>query len=473
MFRKSGLEKEEDTLQPRGIQQKILILQTITIAFTACALFAFTTGLAPLSAKTATIALFVIIAQALLLTMLQARTLKKDFELISRTIKNLTSTSPQDVEATPKTQEVVEVLSTLDIETQKARHQMENIVGQKRELDAVLESMAEGVIAIDSRERILNMNSAALALLGLSDLPAGKPSIQEVIRNSEFQKIARQILLSHHSIQDDIVFYTDQTEVILQVNAVPLQNSEGESMGALFVFHDITKLRKLESMRSDFVANVSHELKTPITSIKGFVETLLDGAIDSPADARRFIEIVGKQSERLSDIIDDLLSLSRLEQGGDEDQISREPILVRTVIESATLACQHEAREKNISIEVSCDPSLSFNVNSHLVEQALVNLISNGLKYSDDRNRIEISAELVQDEIRLRVQDFGSGISKVHLPRLFERFYRVDKARSRKLGGTGLGLAIVKHIAQAHKGYINVESTVGEGSTFTLHLPQR
>jgi two-component system phosphate regulon sensor histidine kinase PhoR len=231
----------------------------------------------------------------------------------------------------------------------------------------------------------------------------------------------------------------------------------------------------LENVRRDFVANVSHELKTPIASIKGFVETLLDGAADDPVDNRRFLQIVAKQADRLAAIIEDLLALSRIEQSEGAGTLPLEPTRIADVLTAVIGECAPRAAEKSIRLVTACEDDLTAEVNPPLLEQALINLADNAIKYSDDgrTTTIDAVAEGVDGtaQLVLSVRDEGRGIAPEHLPRLFERFYRVDSARSRALGGTGLGLSIVKHIAQAHGGTVTVESTVGVGTTFTMRLP--
>jgi two-component system phosphate regulon sensor histidine kinase PhoR len=234
----------------------------------------------------------------------------------------------------------------------------------------------------------------------------------------------------------------------------------------------VTRLRRLEQVRQDFVANVSHELRTPITSIKGFVETLIDGALDSPEEARRFLEIVAKQSDRLTAILEDLLILSRTEAGTSRKEIRLERSNLLEVIEAAVALCKPKASAKGIAITIACPEALEARMNAPLLEQAVTNLVDNAVKYSDSDERVLVEAEQNDEGVVLRVQDHGAGIPAEHLPRLFERFYRVDKARSRSLGGTGLGLSIVKHISSAHGGKVRVESTPGQGSTFSIYLPR-
>ena len=233
----------------------------------------------------------------------------------------------------------------------------------------------------------------------------------------------------------------------------------------------MTQMHRLEDVRRDFVANVSHELKTPITSIKGFVETLLEGAINEPKQAQHFLKIIAKHSDRLNAIIEDLLNLSRLEEDSEKRKISFEKLPLKPVLSAAIELSKTKAEEKQATIGLDCDKDIKAKINAALLEQAIVNLLDNAVKYSKPGGKVQIRTYLKNEKIAISVQDNGCGIEKKHLERIFERFYVVDKGRSRKLGGTGLGLAIVKHIAQVHSGYITVESKVGSGSTFTIHLP--
>lgn len=228
------------------------------------------------------------------------------------------------------------------------------------------------------------------------------------------------------------------------------------------------QLSHLETVRADFVANVSHELKTPITSIKGFVETLLSDDWNHEPDVRHFLGIINQQSSRMNAIIDDLLTLSRLEQK--EGVVLKDPSNLVSLLDNAKTLCQLQAEEKNISITLDCPEDLTLIINAPLIEQALVNLIINAIKYSEPNKTVQVLVEKQNNTAIISVKDEGFGIEESHLHRLFERFYRVDSARSRKLGGTGLGLSIVNHIVQAHNGEIRVESTPGSGSTFIMDL---
>jgi len=339
---------------------------------------------------------------------------------------------------------------------------------QRNEQHAVLSSMDEGVLAIDKRERIINMNRVAGEILDINHKETKRELIQQVIRYSNLQEFIKAVLGSQKPLTRSLIL-TGESEKQIQASGRVLKNAEEESIGALVVLRDVTHLRHLETVRSDFVANVSHELKTPITSIKGFVETLLSDDWNHEPDILRFLEIINQQSGRLNAIIDDLLVLSRLEQK--EGHVMKEQVELSPVIEASSYLCQLQAGKKNITIDIDCPEKLELNINAPLLEQALVNLIINAVKYSDPDKKVLILAEHQKESVAIYVKDEGFGIERKHLDRLFERFYRVDTARSRKLGGTGLGLSIVKHIVQAHDGTIQVDSKVGSGTTFIITLP--
>jgi two-component system phosphate regulon sensor histidine kinase PhoR len=331
--------------------------------------------------------------------------------------------------------------------------------------------MVEGVVAVDADERIINLNPAAAELFGIQMTAARGRSLQEVIRNSSLQRFFARVLTENRPMEEDIVLH-NAGERRLQAHGTLLKDAAGGRIGALVVLNDVTRLHRLEDMRKEFVANVSHELKTPITSIKGFVETLQDGAVGNHDEAQSFLSIISRQAARLESIIEDLLSLSRIEQETERTETPRSRESIADIVANAVQQCRLKIDEKRINIVVECSEKLAAHVNAPLLEQAVINLLDNAVKYSPAETSVRISAREDGSEVILAVQDNGCGIPQEHLPRIFERFYRVDKARSRQLGGTGLGLSIVKHIVQAHGGRVQAESRVGRGSTFTVVLPR-
>lgn len=341
-------------------------------------------------------------------------------------------------------------------------------VEQRSEMEAILGCMVEGIIAVDKNALVLRLNAAAARMFGVKHFKTGRP-IEETIRHSELQRFIHRALKDQDQVEDELVL-TGMEKRYLHIQATPLAGPHGKPIGILIVLHDLTRLRQLESVRRDFVANVSHELKTPITAIRGAVETLLDEA-EFEGDSYRFLQIIFKQGERLNALIEDLLELSRIEQGVNQGGWVLHNQLLLPVLEGARTACESLINQRQVTVDLRCSPDLSAAIHPHLLEQAVINLISNAVKYSDHQGQIIVEARRGEEQIVIQVQDFGCGIDEKHLPRIFERFYRADPARSRSLGGTGLGLAIVKHVAYAHQGDVSVSSTPGQGSTFSIRLP--
>ncbi len=349
--------------------------------------------------------------------------------------------------------------------------QIRSLTQQRNEREALLSSMVEGVLAVDQADRVITLNRAAGELFGLDPDEARGRTIQETIRNPAIQRLAADTRTSAGAVEGEVALQGNGSRY-LQAHGTLLRGVGGGADAVLIVLNDVTRLRRLEGVRRDFVANVSHELRTPVTSIKGFVETLRDGALDDPEAAHRFLAIVEKHADRLASIIEDLLALSRLEESG-ATGIELHAGAVRPPLLAAVEACQPRATERQVTVELSCDPDLAARLNPELIVQAAVNLIDNAVKYSPERSRVQVEAEPVGSEVVIRIRDEGCGISAEDQERVFERFYRVDKARSRDLGGTGLGLAIVKHIAQVHGGRVDVHSVLGSGSVFSVYLPHR
>ncbi len=352
---------------------------------------------------------------------------------------------------------------------------------QRSDLEIVFSSMIEAVIAVDEQERLMDFNPSAARLFGLSPAEAKGRFLVETVRNADLIRFVSSVLAGSGPIEGEITLHRPTGDSFLNAQGNLLRDGAGGVVGAIVVLHDVTHVRKLEAVRKDFVANVSHELKTPITSIKGFTETLLDGALEKGEDARRFLGIIGRHAGRLTAIIEDLLALSRIEQEDENAAIVLGPSEVEPVLRAAMQACEGKAAEKGVRFVLSASgasgaasgPAVAL-INGPLLEQAVVNLLENAVKASPDGGEVRLEAGLASGgaaELAIRVTDEGAGIAPHHLERLFERFYRADPARSREEGGTGLGLAIVKHIAQAHGGRAEVRSTQGRGSTFSILIP--
>jgi two-component system phosphate regulon sensor histidine kinase PhoR len=370
----------------------------------------------------------------------------------------------------PDTIELAALAEAMNQMAGELERRMQAVINQRNESQAVLSSMVEGVVALNSEERIMDINAAGARLLKRPAEQLKARSIQEIMRSRDLHHMVQKTLADGVNTEGDVTLYQNGQQ-ILSIHCTPLMDAGGNRMGILLVMNDVTQLRRLENMRRDFAANVSHEIKTPLTAIQGFVETLAHGSVDQSEEAQRFLGIIQKHVRRLSTIIDDLMQLSRLEQDQETYHPKTEPSSVVEVIRAATQLCGSTAKKKNIRIAIEADPKLKLDMDSDLIEQALVNLLDNAIKYSPANSTITIGAHKNDPTAQIWIEDQGIGIAQKHLARLFERFYRVDKARSRNMGGTGLGLAIVKHIIQSHGGWVSVDSVHGKGSIFTLHLP--
>ncbi|MCK4655560.1 MAG: PAS domain-containing protein [candidate division Zixibacteria bacterium] len=370
----------------------------------------------------------------------------------------------------PDTEEIADLAESMNSMAGQLDARISTIAEQRNEREAILSSMSEGVLALDANEKVVSLNRVASDFLGLDPEQSRGRAIYEVIRIPSLLEFIERALHSPDTTEIQISL-PGTVERYLQARAATLKDSSSERVGVVLVLNDITRLKKLENIRRDFVANVSHELKTPITAIAGSIETLLDGALDSPDDNRRFIEMIARHSERLNSIVEDLLSLARLESETVKEEVVLTHGQLAEVLQASVLACRERIAQRHVEITCSCDHDLEANMNKFQLEQAITNLIVNAIKFSDPGSSVTVEAISTDNEIVISVRDNGVGIAAEHLPRLFERFYRVDKARSRKEGGTGLGLAIVKHVAVAHGGHVSVDSAPGKGSTFRVHLP--
>jgi two-component system phosphate regulon sensor histidine kinase PhoR len=372
----------------------------------------------------------------------------------------------------PRTLELAELAEALNAMARQLDERLALVLRQRNELAAVLGSMVEAVVAVDADARVLNANPSAAELFGWAPGAAAGHLLHEVVRNRDVQRFVERTLAAEERLAADLVHF-DREERYLRATGSPLRDAEGRSLGALIVLHDVTRLHRLENLRRDFAANVSHELRTPITSIQGYVEALQEGALDDPEQARRFLDTIARHTSRLAAIIEDLLTLARLEQTPEAAGLVFATGPLDPVLAAAAQACAAKAAERAITLDLPTPSDLSARHNGSLLESALINLLDNALSYSEPGSTVKVTLTLSQarGEVAIAVTDRGCGIAPENLPRLFERFYRVDRARSRQHGGTGLGLAIVKHIMAVHGGRVEVTSTPGTGSTFTLCVP--
>jgi len=363
--------------------------------------------------------------------------------------------------------EIGELAATLNKMAEDIEEKIREIKSQNQQIGAVFNSMIEGVIVADRSSRIVSINPAVEKIFQVSLKDTQGKLFLEAIRNNDISEVINNVLEKGDSVSQEISLVWP-VEKVFQINASPIFRKDAVD-GCLIVIHDITEIRRLETMRRDFVANVSHELKTPLTAIKGFVETLLGGALDDKEHSGHFLKIIQEHADRLNNLIEDLLSLSAIESR----QIKQEIIEVnlKELTDKVLLGLESQCNKKAIKPVNDLPKHLLVKADKDKIEQVLTNLIDNAIKFNQQKGLVKIYSQDLDDKIKVIVEDSGSGIPPKDIPRIFERFYRVDKARSRELGGTGLGLSIVKHIVELHKGSVGVESTEGLGSKFFFISP--
>jgi len=359
----------------------------------------------------------------------------------------------------------------------KLRDTITSLQDKNIKLESIMSSMINGIIAIDNSEKILFINHVAESLLGITGGEITGKHLLQVVRNNSIDNYFKKMLKDKEFFNTEVNL-NDSNEKILKFHANSIkQNGENGIEGIIITIQDVTELRKLERVRTEFIANVSHELKTPLTSIKGFTETLKSFDFDDKQDAIRFLNIIEDEADRLYRLINDILSLSELEQK--KTKTVKEKIDIEKAVEEVLSVLKSQSDKKNIELSAKIQEGLeSISGDGDKFKQMLINLIDNAVKYTPENGKVSIEAYKQShnadlDKLIIKVKDNGIGIPKQHIPRLFERFYRVDKARSRTIGGTGLGLAIVKHIVMLFNGEIEVTSEVGKGTEFRIILPMK
>ncbi len=357
--------------------------------------------------------------------------------------------------------------ASLSKTSEQLRDLIERISLESGRREAILASMVEGVLAVDHELRVIFCNEAfARTVNARLPVPERLP-VLELVRDPAFLDMLSRVLVTHQSFKLRLQLAAADGRAF-EVQAAPL--TAGSRRGAIAILHDITELERLERVRKDFVANVSHELRTPLTAIRGYAETLLDGALDDPEHNRKFTEVIRAHAIRLSNIASDLLALSELESGAPAAE--PEVVSVRAALESALRTVESEAHIRGVKLLPGRIEDLDVIGYRIRLEQALVNLLDNAVKFNRPEGEVRVeAARNPEGRVRITVADDGIGIPSQDLPRIFERFYRVDKARSREVGGTGLGLSIVKHVIERMGGAVTVDSQLGKGSTFTVTLP--
>ncbi len=363
--------------------------------------------------------------------------------------------------------DLANAINAIGVELQS---QMQTILDDKNKLDAIMAHMNNALISTDMQEKIVIINQAAKALFGISTVTVNKDYLWERVRNEKLCSSVREVMKTQISRTLEIELTTSEKK-LLQAHLSPVQ-IDTTTRGILILFHDITELRRLENARKEFVANVSHELRTPLASIKGYLETLLDNTTIDREQSQEFLGIMMKHTQRLDNLIKDILDLSKLDSH--DLTIELHNMDIRPFLESISSRYNEHCVQKDQTFELSIPHNIPMiETNEYTLCQLLTNLLDNAVKYTPRNGRIGLKVEFINESIIFEVSDTGIGIPKEHIPRIFERFYRVDSARSREMGGTGLGLSIVKHIVNLHHGFIHVESTPGVGSKFIITLPKQ
>lgn len=407
---------------------------------------------------------------ALCITALLGNLLSKTF---TGPIKEVTSKAERlakgdygQVIAVKSRDEVGQLTEMFNYLSVRLKSTLEEMSREKNKVEAILTNMTDGIIAVNSQGTVIHANPAAYNIFNIK---------KQDLYNRNFDEAAQKLDLGitfNDMLNDSEKNYNilNINNLIIKISVVQIKNEHNETEGAMLVLQDVTEQEKLDKMRKEFVANVSHELRTPLTTIKSYTETLLDGALDNKEYTMNFLQVINSESERMTRLVKDLLQLSKLDYDKMEWKMKRLNIL--NIIKECVVKMEIAANQKNQSLSFEAPEELcDINGDKDRIEQVIINIISNAIKYTPENGSIKVKAGMEENNVEIRISDTGMGIPKEDLPRLFERFYRVDKARSRAMGGTGLGLSIAKNIVEAHKGTIRIESEYGKGTEVIINFP--
>lgn len=420
------------------------------------------------------IGLLVLFVIAGLVSFRIAHSITRPIDKITRVAKQITNFNYKSRAVVRSNDEIGQLGTAINRMADSLQMQLQRILENETRLKSVLEHMPSGLLMIDKEGRIALLNRSAEDILGFTAGELLGKNYEDAKQQFEFTQLIQECIDTRESLRDEMIFYYPQ-ERILEISLSPIAHADEEWTGVLIVLHDITAVRRLEGIRSEFVANVSHELKTPIAAVKGFAETLLAGAMKDPEITKSFLQIIFDESERLNRLIGDILELSKVESK--RIPLHYSPVHMNSFITKTLNMMQTEADKKQIQLDMYVEEDLYMEADEDRLGQILINLLSNGINYTPEGGSVKVKAVMIQgtededDKVEITISDTGIGIPKKDLPRIFERFYRVDKARSRSSGGTGLGLSIVKHLVELHHGTIRVESDVSIGTRFIIQMP--
>ena len=415
-------------------------------------------------------ATIVALVLTILLAYVLARSITGPINKVTNTVRKLSqgeATENVDVKSDDEIGQLAFMFNNLRSELDATMLEMTN---EKNKLGTILEYMADGLIAIDLSGHIIHINPAALNMLGiLPDTDFSKVPYDMVLGNVSKELSLESLKENCREGNENTIF--EHSGKIFAVQYDYFKDEEGNNVGIIILIQDITERQKLQDMQTDFVANVSHELKTPLTNIKGYTETLMDGALEDPELAQKFLGIIDSESDRMNRLVKDLLQLSKMDNN--QDNLNIKDTNIVTLVDSVVtkIAISAEQKHQQLNRLYNPDADIKVGLDRDRFEQVIVNILSNAIKYTDDGGRVDVDIVPSNTNVRIIVQDNGMGISAEALPRIFERFYRVDKARSRAMGGTGLGLAITKHIVEEHGGSIEAESQEGRGTKISIVMP--